>query len=150
TGTGGVGSSTVAGGAGAAVSGTGGSSLQALCDSLATEYEIAVTAARSCTLGAASECQLAVPAVLAVCGSCPTFVSDDTKPNAIQAQWQAAGCLNASPPVPCFRSLCIAPPSMCAAGPTGAICTSGSGAGGQSGSTGSGGSSGKGGSTGTD
>jgi hypothetical protein len=116
-----------------------------LCDALATEYQYAVTAAQSCTLGAASQCQLAVPAVLAACGSCPTFVNDDTKPKAIQAQWQAAGCLTASPPVPCVQTLCIPPPSMCVASDSGgASCAFVSGAGG------SGGSSGKAGSTGSD
>lgn len=143
TGTGGVGTGgSGTGGSGGSVTGTGGSSLQALCNQLATAYDQAVTAAQSCTLGASGQCQLAVPSALSACGACPTFVNDDSKPNAIKTQWQSAGCLDASPPVPCPPGLCLPPPSTCAANDSGgASCGFVSGAGGSGGSPGTGGSS---------
>jgi hypothetical protein len=101
TGTGGVGAT------GGVVVGSGGSGgSQSLCATLASDYQVAVVAAQACTGGLDAQCQQVIPSSLSACGSCPTYVTDPSEPNAIQQAWLAAGCNNANPAPPCFDGQC--------------------------------------------
>src|SRR5215831_18941160 len=108
-GTGGSAGSTGAGGAAAGAGGTGGNATgiggkgsggangtggqggAASCDTLASEYTTELTAAKSCSPGAANQCQQLVDTSLP-CAGCKTYVNDTTNLDAIASQWKAAGC----------------------------------------------------------
>ncbi|HEY4394096.1 MAG TPA: hypothetical protein VGP64_08540 [Polyangia bacterium] len=114
TGTGGkgAGGTTGTGGKGAGgVNGTGGQGGAASCDALATEYATELTAAKSCSPGAANQCQQLVDTTLP-CAGCKTYVNDATNLNALASQWTAAGC--ASMQHICPAIACVVPgPSTC-------------------------------------
>jgi len=124
TGTGGKGS----GGA----TGTGGQGGAASCDMLATVYTTELTAAKSCSPGAANQCQQLVDSSLP-CPGCKTYVNDTTNLDAIASQWTAAGC--ASMQHICPLIACVVPtPATCQAvattggggpGPSGPAATTG-------------------------
>ena len=107
-------------GTGASGSGSGGTGLMgapdysnvdggyAACQALVMQYEGAIAEAQQCDVTGAGGCQQVVLAHLGTCDSCPTYVNDTTKPLAIQAQWQAAGCDQAAPGQAC-GNVCQAP-----------------------------------------
>jgi uncharacterized protein YceK len=79
------------------------------CSDLAGQYGGALTAARSCTVGAANQCQQAVSSSLSPCFSnCLTYVEDATTVNALKAQWVNAGCANQGP-IACPAIACLQP-----------------------------------------
>jgi hypothetical protein len=108
-----------AGATGAA--GSGGAS-GATCSDLETEYGAALTAARSCTVGASGQCAQMVSGSLSVCFSnCQTFVNDATALDALKAQWMAEGCANQEH---------VACPAIACLQPTAGRCVAGDGGGG--------------------
>ena len=130
--------------------GTGGTeSVPAVCNTLAAEYESALTAAESCEVGASGQCQQVVSRAPSGC-SCPTYATDSSVLATIANAWQAAGCASGTEP-PC--TLCvIAPNSTCvsADGGSAGFCSYVPGTGGNSGTGGdgaTGGSTGAGGSS---
>ncbi|HSS37751.1 MAG TPA: hypothetical protein VLT58_03180 [Polyangia bacterium] len=151
TGTGGAAAMTdveTGGKVGTGTGGTGGYNASA-CQAFAVEYDAAMTAARSCRAGATAQCMQPVSSSLSVCGSCPAFVTDASKLNAIQQMWQAANCDRPTEVPPCVSGPCPSGiPDVCIAGANGqGVCSyAGGGTGGSGGTTGgSGGKSGAGG-----
>ncbi|MES1157695.1 MAG: hypothetical protein ABUL67_01220 [Haliangium ochraceum] len=123
------------------------------CGAFAAEYEAAMTAARACTPGSKSACTEPVSSSLSVCGSCPAFVTDASKLNAIQQLWQGANCDRPTAIPPCASIGPCPPgvPDVCIAGPDGqGLCSYAGGTGGTTGGSGgrgaTGGGSGAGGS----
>ncbi len=147
SGSGGRGGVIGSGGEGANTTGSGGSTggtgAQSACGALASEYQNALRAAQSCTIGGAGQCDTLVSVGLSVCGSCQTYVNDASSLNAIQQAWEAANCRNVSPAPPCALSVCPAPVNnVCLESPddvTGktGVCSYVSGTGGSSGAGGS-------------
>jgi hypothetical protein len=105
-----------AGGGTTGSAGQGGSGGQPIdggesCDQLVTDYANAFAAARTCTPGAANQCQQLAAPTLTTCAPCPQYVNDTTKLTAIQAEWRAQGC---ALPILCPQIACILPgPSTC-------------------------------------
>ncbi|HEY6478098.1 MAG TPA: hypothetical protein VI456_16085 [Polyangia bacterium] len=98
--------------------GQGGQAGAASCDALAADYSNALTAAKGCTPGAASQCQQLVDTSLS-CPGCKTYVNDVTMLNAIDDEWTAAGCAS-MPHGVCPAIACIAPgQGVCTSNPTG-------------------------------
>ncbi|HVZ85816.1 MAG TPA: hypothetical protein VHG72_02535 [Polyangia bacterium] len=105
----GTGGRSGSGGTGGA---TDGGVSPSLCNSLVSDYAAALTAAKSCTAGAADQCAQPVPASLSVCSSCTTYVTDGSALSSIQEKWISAGCGKAI--VACPAIDCISPtPSLC-------------------------------------
>ena len=146
SGTGGSGGTGGAsGGSGPGAGGSGGSVV--LCNTLAAEYQSALTAAASCQVGASSQCQQIVSTGVG-CG-CPIYVTDTSALATIDNDWQAAGCATPAPPctIPCLA----APNSVCVPtdGGSSGVCSYVPGTGGANGTGGdgaTGGTSGAGGS----
>lgn len=104
TGTGGTGTGTgglaASGGTGGTTLGTGGGSggsTSAVCDMLSASYQAAFSSAETCEVGASGQCQQLYRGSLTGC-SCPIYVNDSSALDAIQAAWQAAGCVVPQPP----------------------------------------------------
>ena len=125
--TGGAGATGSAGAIGTAGHGGGaGGATGATCSDLAAQYSTALTAARSCTVGAAGQCAQMVSGSLSVCFSnCQTFVNDASTLNTLKAQWLADGCANQGP-IACPAIACLQPTQgRCVAGDGGgATCMS--------------------------
>jgi hypothetical protein len=126
--TGGAGATGSAGAIGTAGHGGGGAggATGATCSDLAAQYSTALTAARSCTAGAAGQCAQMVSGSLSVCFSnCQTFVNNASTLNTLKAQWLADGCANQGP-VACPAIACLQPTQgRCVAGDGGgATCMS--------------------------
>ena len=79
--------------------GYGGNSVPAICNTLAAEYQSALTAAESCEVGASGQCQQVVSGALSGC-TCPTYATDSSALATIANAWQAAGCAPTTEP-PC-------------------------------------------------
>jgi hypothetical protein len=94
TGTGGTGAATGGGdgGTGPGTGGLGGGNVSPVCNTLAAEYQSALSAAGSCQVGASGQCQQFVSGNLSGC-SCPSYVTDSSALSAIEDAWQAAGCV---------------------------------------------------------
>jgi len=131
TGTGGkaTGGTTGTGGKGSGgATGTGGQGGGAKCDTLANQYSTELTAAKSCSLGAANQCQQLVDSSRP-CPGCKTYVNDVTNLNKIASDWAAAGC--ASMVYLCPLIACVVPgPATCQA-----VVNTGGGGPGPSGTT---------------
>jgi hypothetical protein len=84
-------SSGGAGGAGGAQGGTGGQGGSSACATIQADYQVALTAARACSLDATNQCQKDVPSALG-CTGCPTFVNDDSKLGQFADLWGKANC----------------------------------------------------------
>jgi hypothetical protein len=108
TGTGGTGTGQIGtgagGGAGARTSldagglgGSGGKRVGHICNTLAAEYQSALTEAETCQVGASDQCYLLVSLALVDC-PCPTFVTDGSALMTIQNAWLAAGCRGSATP----------------------------------------------------
>ena len=110
--TGGTGGSGATGGS----TGAGGSAVDgglSSCGTLAAEYAAVLSGAKSCTAGAAGQCGKEVPSSLSPCSSgCAELVNDSSVLDALQQQWEAAGCAD-------VEVLC---PLIACAPPTGATC----------------------------
>jgi hypothetical protein len=96
---------------GAASGGTGGGG--PTCESLASDYQTAVSNAKSCTT--TGTCGYSISKTICGCQGCPatTFVSDTSGPDKVTAQWKALGCS-------CPKTLCV----LCRDEPTSATCSS--------------------------
>jgi hypothetical protein len=96
-----------------ATGGTGGSPVDAgsigvVCTSLISQYEGAVEAAQSCTVGNSGGCASLVHSSLlsSGCGCDYIYVSDATNANAIYQSWLSLGC---QPKVVCSVGICPQP-----------------------------------------
>ncbi|HLK89716.1 MAG TPA: hypothetical protein VKZ18_07475 [Polyangia bacterium] len=156
TGTGGAGTGTGGLGPGAGGSGDtgggpfgtggmGGSIGPPACSTLEAEYRSAFSAAETCQVGAAGQCQQLYYGALSGC-ECPTYVTDSTALTTIEQAWQAAGC-NTGPEPPC--GLCPAPLNTTCVSVDGGSLGACSYAPGTGGTTGAGGATGQGGSGGS-
>jgi hypothetical protein len=98
------------GNTGGSFAGTGGAGvdLASVCSDLASQYQSAIVVAQTCQAGQSGQCQTLIDATLSICGACPTYVNDPSKPLAIQQAWLAAGCTKLPPP-PCVQVLCAKP-----------------------------------------
>jgi hypothetical protein len=86
--------------------GQGGQGGAASCDTLATDYSNALTAAKKCTPGATNQCQQLVDNSIS-CPGCKTYVNDVTTLDTIQTEWTAAGCGSATHLCP--QIACVVP-----------------------------------------
>lgn len=141
---------TGTGGTGGAITGTGGAGGSApICNTLMAEYQSALAAAASCTVGASGQCQQLVSPGLLGCGC--TYVNDSSAVEEIEKAWVAAGCATSQPPC---EALCVSPAAYgCfpSGGGGSGVCAYNSGTGGVPGTGGftdTGGTSGSGGATG--
>ena len=104
------------GGATGGTTGVGGSSEDgglSSCGTLASAYAAVLAGARSCTAGAAGQCGKEVPSSLSPCASgCAELVTDSSVLDAIQQEWEAAGCADVA-------TLC---PLIACAPPVSAAC----------------------------
>jgi hypothetical protein len=95
--------------------GKGGQGGAESCDTLATDYANAMTAAKKCTVGAPNQCQQLVNDTIG-CSGCREYVNDATTLNAIETQWANQGCASGHL---CSTIACVTPPTSCVAATTG-------------------------------
>jgi len=103
-------------GATGGATGAGGSAVDgglSSCGTLASEYAAVLIGAKSCTAGAAGQCDKQVASSLSPCSSgCAELVTDSSVLDVIQQKWESAGCADVA-------MLC---PLIACAPPTGAAC----------------------------
>ena len=110
SGAGGTSGTNGTGGRGATggTTGAGGSTVDggfSTCTSLQSQYAAVLIGARSCTAGAAGQCEDQVPSSLSPCNyGCTEFVTDRSVLDVIRQKWDTAGCGIVA--VACPRSIC--------------------------------------------